>query len=83
MSIRGARRKRVTLASPSVHLPDGVTACSSGGFCRFATSALHLDGAATPQLSFATNLGDRADNPPSVHSPHLTTPPSRRRSMRV
>src|SRR5258708_38585519 len=31
----------------------------------------------------ADNAGDRADNAPSVHSPHLTTPPSRRRSMRV
>src|SRR5258708_2081658 len=29
---------------------------------------------------FDTVRGDRADNAPSVHSPHLTTPPSRGRN---
>jgi RNA polymerase sigma factor (sigma-70 family) len=36
-----------------------------------------------PLFTLEQFSGDRADNAPSVHSPHLTTPPSRRRSMRV
>ncbi len=36
-----------------------------------------------PLTLLAARIGDRADNASPVHSPHLTTPPSRGRSVHV